>query len=143
MQIQIIEGYPHLTPILEYFKNQKTTFNSDLEEIGMATLIDGYIRYSIKNQKSSDDHLIKTNEAHYHNFLKLFNYIIQNQKIDLIKDIRARTGKGLADAKKLADSLFELAREYDFNSMDNLNKKYNIREALMSEEPVESVDNEF
>jgi len=143
MQIQIIEGYPHLTPILEYFKKQKTTFNSDLEEIGMATLIDGYIRYSIKNQKFLDEDLIKSNKVHYHNFLKLFNYIIQNQKIDLIKDIRTRTGKTLVDAKKLADSLFELAREYDFNSMDNLNKKYNIREALMSEEPVESVDNEF
>lgn len=87
MQIQIIEGYPHLTPILEYFKKQKTTFNSDLEEIGMATLIDGYIRYSIKNQKLSDVDLIKTDEVNYYNFLKLFNYIIKNQKIDLIKDI--------------------------------------------------------
>lgn len=100
MHIELIHNYRNLTPVLNYLDQCKIQFSNDVEKLGLATLIDGYSRHIGINK-------IDLETSYSNRITELFNYFINGKKIDFIKEIRSRTGKGLGESKKIADDIFQ------------------------------------
>lgn len=118
MHIELIDSYPNLTPILNYLNKCKIHFNNDVEKLGLATLIDGYSKHEI------DKNL---NTPTFDKIILLYNYFINGQKLDAIKEVRQLTGYSLGDAKNVIDHLFYYLNKTLINN-SNIEEKNDLYE---------------